>query len=97
MAGLKLMAELGLDGTGFATGLKRAEGLAAGATRSITTALIGMVGVGTVGVAISKTVESAKELGVACERLDIGVKQIQVLRKAAIDAGVEFATPGKNP
>jgi hypothetical protein len=91
MAGLKLMAELGLDGTGFATGLKRAEGLAAGATRSIANALIGMVGIGTVGLAIHKTVESASELVIASERLGIGVTNLQVLRRAAQDAGVEFS------
>jgi hypothetical protein len=91
MAGLKLMAELGLDGTGFATGLKRAEGLAMGATRSIANTLIGMVGIGTVGLAIHKTVESASEVVIASQRLGLGVQQLQVLRQAAIAAGQDFS------
>jgi hypothetical protein len=88
--GLKLMAELGLDGSGFASGLKRAEGLAHSAGHGIREALVGMVGVGTIGLAIHKTVESAHELVDASERLGIGVTNLQVLRKAAIDAGAEF-------
>ena len=88
--GLKLVGELGLDGSGFASGLKKAESLAAGAGHGIRNALIGLVGIGTIELAIQKTVESAKELGVACERLGIGSTQLQVLRKAAKDAGVEF-------
>jgi hypothetical protein len=86
------MAELGLDGSGFASGLHRAQGLAEGAAHSIGHALIGMVGIGTAAVAIEKTVESAKGLVDASERLGIGVENIQVLKKAAADAGAEFET-----
>ena len=85
------MAELGLDGSGFASGLRRAEGLAQGAASSIGRTIVGLVGVGTIGLAIEKTVESAKQLVDASERLGIGVESIQVLRKAAADAGAEFS------
>jgi hypothetical protein len=90
MAGLKLMAELGLDGSGFASGLKKAEGLAAGAGHGIRDALVGLVGIGTVSLAIQKTVHSAEEVANAAERLGVGTTNLQVLRKAAIDAGIEF-------
>ena len=88
--GLKLIGELGLDGSGFAAGLRKAEGLAHSAGHGIREAIVGIVGIGTIGLAIHKTVESAKELVDASERLGIGVTNLQVLRKAAVDAGAEF-------
>jgi hypothetical protein len=90
MGGLKLVGELGLDGSGFAAGLKKAEGLAASAGHEIRDALVGMIGIGTISLAISKTVQSVKELANASERLGVGTKNLQLLRKAANDAGVEF-------
>jgi hypothetical protein len=88
--GLKLIAELGLDGSGFASGLRKAEGLAQSAGHGIRDAIVGMVGIGTVGLAIHRTVESATELVNASQRLGVGVTNLQVLRKAAMDAGTEF-------
>ena len=90
MPGLRLMAELGLDGSGFEAGFKRAEGLAHGVAHGIKDFVVEAVGVGAIGVAISKTVETAKELIDTSERLAVAPEQLQVLRQAAKDSNLEF-------
>ena len=84
------MAELGLDGSGFEAGFKRAEGLAHGVAHGIKDFVVEAVGIGAIGVAISKTVETAKQLIDTSERLAIAPEQLQVLRQAAKDSNVEF-------
>ena len=88
--GLKIMAELGLDGKGFEAGMKRAEGLAHGVAEGLKGFVIQAVGIYTVEQAISKTVETAKELVETSRRLSIAPEQLQVMRQAAKDSGVEF-------
>lgn len=90
MPGLKLMAELGLDGNGFAAGFRQAKGLAAGAGEGIKHLVVGAVGIGTVEEAIRRTVETAKELVDSSERLAIAPEQLQVMREAAKQSNVEF-------
>jgi hypothetical protein len=90
MSGLKLMAELGLDGASFEHGFKRAEGIAKGVAEGIKHILIGAVGVVTLEQALEKTVETAKELIESSERLAIAPEQLQVMRQAARNAHVEF-------
>jgi hypothetical protein len=90
MAGLKLMAELGLDGAGFAQGLQRAEGAAKGFAQGLKGFVIGAIGITTVEQAISKTVQTAKELINTSERLAIAPERLQVLRQAAKESGTEL-------
>ena len=94
--GLKLTAELGLDGTGFARGLSSAQHQAKEFGRTVADGLkgfvVGAVGIGTLEMAISKTVETATELVNASKQLGIGAEQIQVLRQAAKDAGSDLGT-----
>jgi hypothetical protein len=88
--GLKLMAELGLDGSGFEAGFKRAESMAHGVAEGLKGFVIQAVGVLTVEAAISKTVETAKELVETSKRLAVAPEQLQVLRQAAKQSGVEL-------
>ena len=90
MPGLKLMAELGLDGSGFAAGFNKAKGYAEGAGEGLKHLVIGAIGVGTVEEAIRRTVETAKDLVETSERLAIAPEQLQVLRQAAKQSNVEF-------
>lgn len=90
MPSLKLMAELGLDGSSFAAGFQRAKGLAEGVAEGIKHVVIGAIGIATVEEAISRTVETAKELVETSERLAIAPEQLQVLRQAAKNANVDF-------
>ena len=89
------MAELGLDGSGFASGLHKAQGLAEGAAHSIGAAVIGLVGIGTVTMALQKTIETMGGLVNASQGLGIGVEQVQLLRRAAQDAGTDLERVGK--
>jgi len=88
--GLKLMAELGLDGSGFEAGMRKAEGTVHGLAEGLKGFVIGAVGVATVEQAISRTVESASELVDTSKRLAIAPEQLQVLRQAAKESGVEM-------
>ncbi len=88
--GLKLMAELGLDGTGFQAGFNRAKGAAHGFASGLKSVIVQAVGIATVEQALAKTVETANELYEASERLAIAPKNLQVLRQAAKDSHVEF-------
>lgn len=90
MPGLKLMAELGLDGSSFAAGFHRAKGLAEGVAEGIKHVVVGAIGVLTVEEAISRTVETAKELVETSERLAIAPEQLQVLQQAAKNANIDF-------
>lgn len=90
MPGLKLMAELGLDGSGFQAGFNKAKGLAAGVTEGLKGFVVQAVGVATVEEAIRRTVDTAKELVETSERLAIAPEQLQVLRQAAKESNIEF-------
>lgn len=87
MAGLKLMAEVGLDGAGFERGLNKLGSSAAASVRNMAVSAFGIV---SVEEAIRRTVERADELVNASKRLDTTVEQLQVMRQAAKDAGTEF-------
>lgn len=90
MAGLKLMAELGLDGSGFEAGFHRAQGMAVGVAEGIRRVIMQTIGVITLEEAMRRTVDTAKELAEAGERLAIAPEQLQVMRQAAKNAGLEF-------
>lgn len=94
MAGLELMGKIGLDGRAFEAELSKANHLAKGIAQGITTglkhAVLAGVGIATVEQAISKTVESVNELVDASKRLGIAPEQLQVLKQAAKQSGVEL-------
>lgn len=87
---LKLQAEIGMDSSGFESGLKRVEGMAEKFSDTVKGFVVGAVGIYTMEQAISKTVETAKELVETSERLSIAPEQLQVLREAARAAGKEL-------
>ena len=84
----KLIFETGLDGSGFERGLAR---LGATGANSLKNFVAGAFGVYSIAQAISKTVESADELVTSSKRLDTSVEQLQILRQAAKESGVEFS------
>lgn len=85
--GLKLMAEVGLDGSGFERGLHK---IGHAATHNLKNLVVGAFGVYSIHQAIHKTVETAEELVTASRRMGIAVEQLQVLKHAAKENFVEF-------
>lgn len=88
--GLKLVGEVGLDGSGWEAGLKRLSGSTANLTRGLRSFALQAFGVYSIQQAFQRTVESASELVTASKRLGTGVEQLQLLRKAAGDADTEL-------
>lgn len=85
--GLKLLAEIGLDGSGFERGLHKIGRDAAASVKNLAVQAFGIYGV---EQAIAKTVETASDLVDASQRLDVTVEQLQLLRQAAKDAGSDM-------
>jgi hypothetical protein len=90
MAGLRLMAELGIDGRGFQSGLNQAKSMAMGFAGALKGIIVQAVGIYAVEQAISKTVDTAKDLVNESKRLSVGVEQLQLLRQAAKDSGTDM-------
>lgn len=86
---LKLWAELGLDGTGFETGLKKASSLASGAFKS---ALAGAFSAGAIAALTTKTVEYASKLNDLSDRLGVSTDFLQEFQYAAKQAGADVDT-----
>lgn len=87
--GLKLMAEIGLDGSGFERGLHHIGQEAARSVKNLAVEAFGIYGI---EQAIAKTVETATDLVNESKRLDVTVEQLQLLRQAAKDGGTEMGT-----
>ena len=87
--GLKLMAEVGLDGSGFERGLHRMVEEAAASVKNLAVSAFGLYGI---EEAISKTVESATSLVNESKRLGIPIEQLQIMSQAAHDAGTDIET-----
>ena len=85
--GLRLESTLSLNSSEFTRGI-------AGARNSVTdfvkNAAVAAIGIGAISSAIHRTFETADELVNAADKMDMTVEQVQVLRKAAKDAGKEF-------
>lgn len=88
--GLKLLAEIGLDGSGFEAGLKRMESVSHGVADGLKSFAVQAIGIGTLEQAISKTVDTAKELVETSKRLSVAPEQLQLLRQAAKESGIEL-------
>jgi len=87
---LRLIGEIGFDGSGFQAGLRKLQHGAGELANSLKGAVVAGVGIYTVEQAIHKTIQTAKELVNASQRLAIAPEQLQVLRKAASESGVEL-------
>jgi hypothetical protein len=85
--GLKLIGEVTLDGAGFERGLQRIGTTAASNLKNF---VVGAFGIYGIQQAITKTVESCTELVNASSKLGMTVEQLQVMRQAAKEGGVEF-------
>src|SRR5450759_909349 len=83
----RLIFETGLDGSGFERGLAK---LGAAGAAGLKNFVVGAFGVYSVQQALSKTVESCTELVNASSKLGMSVEQLQLLRQAAKEGGVEF-------
>lgn len=85
--GLNLEASIGLNSAQFERGMHRVKDSVADSVKSF---VIGAIGIGTVEEAFRRTIETADELVNSAKRLDMTVEQVQLLRQAAKDSGIEF-------
>ncbi len=88
--GLNLKGTVSLDGSGFEAGLKKLEGAAGTFSRSLKGLVVEAFGIYGIEQAMRKTVEAAKELVRQSERLGVSVESLQVLKRAAKDAGADL-------
>jgi hypothetical protein len=90
----RVKGELSLDGSKFSAGLSRAEIAASRFSRNVTSAigskLAGIFAVGAMAEFSRRTIESAESLVIAAKRMGATVEQVQILRKAAKDSGIEI-------
>jgi hypothetical protein len=84
---LRLVGEVTLDGAGFERGLSR---IGASAAANLKSFVVGAFGIYGIQQAITKTVQSCDELVHASEKLGVTVEQLQVMRQAAKEGGIEF-------
>ena len=85
--GLKIMAELGLDGSGFESGIAKAEGRVHGMLEGLKGFVLASVGIGAVEMMLHKTVKTAEDLINTSKRLGVAPDMLQVLGKSAQEAG----------
>lgn len=83
----KIHGEVSLDGAMFKRGLHELGGEA---TAFIKNFALGAVGVYSIEQALDKTVETAEELVNTSKNLSLTVEQLQIMRQAAKDNGIEF-------
>lgn len=83
----RIHGEVSLDGAMFKRGLSEVGGQT---TEFLKRFALGAVGIASVEQAFEKTIDSANELVNASRKLDVTVEQLQVLRQAAEENGLEF-------
>jgi hypothetical protein len=84
---LKLLAEIGIDGTGFESGLRRASAYASGQFK---TALAGAFSVGAVTALTRKTLEYAGTINDLSARLGVSTDFLQEFRFVARQTGTDL-------
>lgn len=93
MSFLSLIAQLGLDATGFKVGLKQSESAVKGFSRSVNSnikaALVGAFGVGAAIAATKSTVDYASSIQDMANRMGIGVEAAQGLSHAVKQTGAD--------
>src|ERR1035438_2533621 len=85
--GLNLMATIGFDSTKFEKGMHR---VGESVMETVKAYALGAVGAYALGSVLEKTIETVKELVNESKRMGVTVEQLQVMRKAAEESGVEI-------
>lgn len=88
MSANKLVFETGIDGTGFERGL---HSLGHSATHNLKSLVVGAFGLYGIHQILDRAVESAEELINTSKRLGEVPEQLQVMRQAAKEGGLEFS------
>lgn len=96
MAIFSLIAKLGLDGSGFETGIKKASSLTDKFRSSVGTQLGAALSVAAVGAFAAKVIETADAIGDLSEQLNISTDDVQRLQILASQTGVSFETMAKS-
>lgn len=95
MAIFSLIAKLGLDGSGFETGIKKASSLTDKFRSSVGSQLGAALSVAAVGAFAAKVIETADAIGDLSEQLNISTDDVQRLQILASQTGVSFETMAK--
>jgi len=90
-----LKAIIGGDASALEREFMRVGVMARGLGRSITSSIMGAIGVAGMGMMVRSTVQFADELVNASKRLGVTIEQLQVLRELAKQNGAEFETMTK--
>lgn len=96
MAIFSLIAKLGLDGSGFETGIKKASSLTDKFRSSVGSQLGAALSVAAVGAFAAKVIETADAIGDLSEQLNISTDDVQRLQILASQTGVSFETMAKS-
>ena len=96
MAIFSLIAKLGLDGSSFEGGLKRATSLTDKFRSSVGAQLGGALSVAAIGAFASKVIETADVIGDLSEQLNISTDDVQRLQVLAGQTGVSFEAMAKS-
>lgn len=96
MAIFSLIAKLGLDGTAYESGLKRASSLTDKFRGSIGAQLGAALSVAAVASFVSKVIETTDAIGDLSEQLNISTDDVQRLQVLASQTGVSFETMAKS-
>ncbi len=92
---LHLQGKVSLDGSGFEAGINKLEHSAAHFGETLKGVALEAFGIFTLEQALSKTMETAKELVTESKRLGIGVEELQVMKQAAKENNVELGAMAK--
>lgn len=96
MAIFSLIAKLGLDGTSFESGLKRAGSMTDKFRNSISAQLGAALSVAGIASFAAKVVQTADEIGDLSEQLNITTDDVQRLQVLASQTGVSFEAMAKS-
>lgn len=96
MAIFSLIAKLGLDGTAYESGLKRATSLTDKFRGSVGAQLGAALSVAAVTSFVSKVIETTDAIGDLSEQLNISTDDVQKLQVLASQTGVSFETMAKS-
>jgi len=96
MAIFSLIAKLGLDGSSYESGLKRASSVTDKFRSSVGAQLGSALSVAAIGAFASKVIETADAIGDLSEQLNISTDDVQRLQVLASQTGVSFESMAKS-
>ena len=96
MAIFSLIAKLGLDGSAYESGLKRASSVTDKFRSSVGAQLGSALSVAAIGAFASKVIETADAIGDLSEQLNISTDDVQRLQVLASQTGVSFEAMAKS-